>query len=135
MLRECRSQCDYLIVGLQTDPSIDRKEKNKPIQSIEEREIQVTGCRFVDEIIRYDTEAYLLKILTKFSDHNSMYPGKYVRFIGADWKGKPFTGHELKGLPVIFNSRDHTYSSSNLRERVFIAELAKKCLEQIVKPA
>lgn len=148
MLKECRQQCDALIVGLQSDPTIDRPEKNKPVQSLEERRIQLQGCRYVDYIVDYDTEADLLSLLAKYGEKNasilysSMGPGylydsesrrrlheteafRYVRFIGADWKGKPYTGHDLKNLPVIFNSRDHGYSSSSLRKRIYEAELAK----------
>ncbi len=116
MLKEAKEQCDYLIVGLQTDPSIDRADKNRPVQSLEERRIQLEGCEYVDEIVLYSTEADLLNLL------ETMKPD--VRFVGADWKGKEFTGHELP-IPVIFNRRDHTFSSSDLRKRIWIAESAK----------
>lgn len=109
MLKECRSQCDYLIVGLQTDPSLDRPEKHKPIQSLEERRIQLEGCRYVDEVVVYETEADLITLLKKIKPD--------VRFLGADWKGKKFTGYDLP-IPVLFNSRDHGYSSSDLRARI-----------------
>ena len=117
MLKECRQHCDYLIVGLQRDPNIDRPEKNKPVQSYEERDIMLRSIRWVDEVVYYDTEEHLLELL-KSIDIN-------VRIIGADWKGKKFTGSEL-GIPVVFNSRDHGYSTSSLRERVYRSEKAKK---------
>ncbi len=117
MLKECKSHCDYLIVGLQRDPSIDRPEKNKPIQSYEERDIMLRSIRWVDEVVYYDTEDDLIEIL-RSSDIN-------VRIIGADWEGKKYTGWKL-GIPVVFNSRDHSYSTSSLRERVFSAEKEKR---------
>jgi glycerol-3-phosphate cytidylyltransferase len=109
MFKESRDNCDYLVIGLQTDPSIDRKHKNKPIQSLEERRIQLEGCKYIDEIIVYERESDLLEIL------KNLQPD--VRFIGQDWKGKPFTGHELD-IEVYFNKRDHNYSSSSLRKRI-----------------
>ena len=112
MLAECKSHCDYLIVGLQTNPQIDRPEKNKPIQSLIERYIQLKGCSYVDEIIPYQTEEELVEILRGVSMD--------VRFVGSDWKDKPFTGHDLPGMldKVIYNVRKHDYSSSSLRERI-----------------
>ena len=109
MFKEISKQCDYLIVGLQSDPSIDRPSKHKPVETIEERIIRLQACRYVDKIIVYDTEADLYKILQKEPID--------VRFLGADWEGKEFTGWDLP-IKVVFNSRDHQYSSSNLRERV-----------------
>lgn len=109
MLKECRSQCDYLIVGLHTDPTLDRKTKNKPIETVEERMIRLEGCRYVDRIITYDTEDDLFYLL------KTLKPD--IRFVGADWKGKDFTGKDLP-IKVIYNSRNHNYSSSNLRERI-----------------
>ncbi|HEY0908470.1 MAG TPA: adenylyltransferase/cytidyltransferase family protein [Candidatus Paceibacterota bacterium] len=117
MLKECRSQCDKLIVALQSDPSIDRVAKNRPIQSMEERQIQLEGCRYVDEIVHYDTEADLVNLLKTIKPD--------VRFLGADWKDKKFTGHDLP-IKVIFNSRDHGYSSSDLRKRIYKAEASKE---------
>jgi glycerol-3-phosphate cytidylyltransferase len=111
MFKECKEYCDYLIVGLQTDPSIDRKDKNRPIQSLEERKIQLEGVRYIDKIITYETEEDLYNLLSK-NVHNIS-----VRIVGADWQGKPFTGHDLP-LPVIFNSRTHSYSTSELRKRI-----------------
>lgn len=113
MLEEAKSQCDYLIVGLQTDPTIDRPEKNAPVQSIVERYIQLSGCKFVDEIIPYATESELLEILSSFKID--------VRVIGEDYLGKEFTGKELcisKGIEIYYNSRSHKFSSSGLRLKV-----------------
>lgn len=115
MFKECKEYCDYLIVGLQTDPSVDRKNKNKPIQSLEERKIQLEGVRYIDKIITYETEEDLRNLLEK-NEHNIS-----VRIVGADWQGKPFTGHDLP-LPVIFNSRTHSYSTSELRKRIAQAD-------------
>ena len=109
MLNECKKQCDYLIVGLHTDPTIDRPEKNKPIETIEERMIRLQGCKYVDKILVYDTEADLYNLLKELRPD--------VRFIGEDHKGKPFTGDNLP-IDIIWNNRDHNYSSSNLRERI-----------------
>lgn len=118
MFKECKEYCDYLIVGLHTDPTLDRPEKNKPIQSLEERTIQLEAIKYIDKIITYDTEQELYGILSK-------NPYKIdVRIIGADWKDKPFTGHDL-ALTTIFNARTHSYSSSNLRKQVLEAELQK----------
>lgn len=111
MFKECKDYCDYLIVGLHTDPTIDRYEKNKPIQTVEERKIQLEAIKYIDEIIIYDTEKDLYEILSK----NKL--GIDVRIIGEDWRGKPFTGHDLP-MTTIFNSRTHSYSTSALRKRV-----------------
>ncbi|AUR83002.1 cytidylyltransferase-like protein [Vibrio phage 1.031.O._10N.261.46.F8] len=112
MFEEAKSQCDYLLVGLQTDPTIDRKDtKNKPIQNMEERLGQLKACKYIDGIVVYNTEEELLDYLTRSVDHID------VRFVGADWRGKEFTGYELP-IPVIFNKRDHEYSTSYLRTRV-----------------
>jgi glycerol-3-phosphate cytidylyltransferase len=109
MLKECREQCDFLIVGLQTDPTLDRPEKNKPIETVEERRIRLEGCRYVDQVITYSTEADLYELLKNLEID--------VRFIGADWKDKDFTGKDLP-IKIIFNTRDHSYSSTNLRQRI-----------------
>src|SRR3990167_8466936 len=109
MLEEAKSQCDYLIVGLHTDPTIDRPEKNKPIQTTFERFIQLKGCKFVDEIIPYDTEEDLIDLLQTFKPD--------VRFIGEDYRGKAFTGDELP-IKITYTSRRHSFSSSNLRKKV-----------------
>ena len=113
MLEEARSVCNYLIVGVQSDPSIDRPEKNKPIQSYEERIIMVKAMKFVDEVVAYDTEDDLVKLLTELKPD--------IRILGADWKGKKFSGYE-RPIKCYFNSRNHTWSSSNLRKRIYEAE-------------
>ena len=120
MLEEAKAQCDYLIVGLQTDPSIDRPTKNKPVQTVVERYLQLRACKYVDEIIPYETESDLLEIL-KGIDYD-------VRFVGDDWRDKPFTGHDLPGHldKVMYNSRKHDYSSSALRRRVAEGEKLEK---------
>ena len=110
MLEEAKAVCDYLIVCIQADPSLDREEKNKPVQSIIEREIQVSGCRFVDEVIIYDTEVDLLNIIGQVDWD--------VRIIGEEYKDKDFTGRDQTLERCHFNKRPHTFSSSELRERV-----------------
>jgi glycerol-3-phosphate cytidylyltransferase len=116
MLKEAREACDYLIVGVQSDPSVDRKEKNSPIQTHEERIIQVEGVKFVDEVVTYDTEDDLVTLLRRLNPD--------IRILGADHKGKKFTGWELP-IDVFFNSRDHGYSTSELRDRIFREESKK----------
>lgn len=113
MLREAKDQCDYLIVGLQTDPSIDRPEKNAPVQTVVERYTQLNGIRYVDEIIPYNSEKDLEDILTMYTIH--------VRILGDEYKDKTFTGRATcakRGIELYFNKRDHRFSSSDLRERV-----------------
>mgnify|MGYP001238068618 FL=1 len=110
MLEEAKSVCDHLIVCLQVDPSLDREEKNKPVQSIIEREIQVSGCRFVDEVIIYDTEADLLNIIDQVDWD--------VRIIGEEYKDKDFTGRDQTLERCHFNKSPLTFSSSELRKRV-----------------
>ena len=116
MLKEAKEQCDYLIVGLQCDPTIDRPEKNKPIQSVLERFIQVEGCRYVDQIVPYSTEKDLLDLLTSHKID--------VRIIGEEYRDKPFTGHKLP-IEVYYNSRKHTFSTSELRSRIEEAYIIK----------
>lgn len=118
MLEEAKLNCDYLIVGLQTDPTLDRPEKNKPSQSVVERYIQLKGCRFVDEIVPYATEQDLQDILQSFQID--------MRFLGDEYKDRDFTGRaycEEKGIELFFNTRDHRFSSSGLRREVFQLEL------------
>ena len=113
MLEEAKSICDYLIVGLQLDPSIDREEKNKPVQSIIERYIQVSSCKYVDEVVPYIREMDLDEILRSFKID--------VRIIGEEYRDKNFTGKEYcetNGIQLYFNRRDHNYSSSNIRKRL-----------------
>lgn len=112
MLKEAKTQCDYLIVGLQTDPTIDRAHKNKPIQSILERYIQLEACRYVDQIVPYATEKDLLDLLTSYAID--------VRIIGEEYKNQQFTGYNLP-MAVYFNSRQHSFSSTELRGRIAYA--------------
>ena len=120
MLEEAKTICDYLIVGLQLDPTLDRPNKNKPTQSIVERYIQLKACRSVDEIIPYNTEADLMDILKSFVID--------VRVIGDDYRETNFTGKEYceqKGIDIYYNKRDHRFSSSALKKAVFEQELNK----------
>ncbi len=113
MLREAKSQCDYLIVGLQVDPSIDRKEKNSPVQSIVERQAQISAIKYVDEVLVYTSEGDLLDIL-------NMYPID-IRILGEEYRDKEFTGKDecrKRGIQLYFNKRDHRFSTSDLRKRV-----------------
>ena len=109
MLKDAKEQCDYLIVGLQTDPTLDRPEKNKPIQSLEERKIQLEAVKYVDEILKYNTEKELFEILRMLRPD--------VRILGSDYEGKYFTGTELN-IPIYYHKRNHNYSSSNLRQKI-----------------
>ena len=110
MLKEAKSKCDYLIVGLQTDPTIDRPEKNKPIQSVFERFVQLDSCKYVDEVVVYATEKDLLDIL-----HS--YPID-VRIVGDEYKDKEFTGKNLEHIEMYYNTRKHSFSTTELRKRV-----------------
>jgi glycerol-3-phosphate cytidylyltransferase len=118
MLREARANCDYLIVGLQTDPTIDRPtEKNKPVQTLVERYAQLNALKFVDEIVPYQTEEDLIDILELFQVD--------VRFLGEEYREKEFTGKDVcrkRGIELHFNKRDHRFSTSGLRKRVAAAE-------------
>lgn len=109
MLKNAKEECDYLIVLLQTDPTIDRPEKNKPVQSMHERYIQVSGLECVDEVIPYDTEENLYKLMQLIDAD--------VRIIGEEYRGKSFTGHDLP-FEIVYNKRRHSYSSSELRRRL-----------------
>ena len=114
MLSESKNHCDYLIAGLQTDPTIDRPDtKNKPVQSIVERQIQLAACRYVDEVVIYQTEQDLLDLL--------LILPLDVRVLGIEYKDREFSGKEecgTRNIECIFNGRDHSFSSSNLRKRV-----------------
>ena len=118
MLREARANCDYLIVGLQTDPTIDRPtEKNKPVQTLVERYAQLNALKFVDEIVPYQTEQDLVDILELFQVD--------VRFLGEEYREKEFSGKDIcrkRGIHLHFNKRDHRFSTSGLRKRVVEAE-------------
>ena len=119
VFKEAKTVCDYLVVGLHSDPTIDRPEKNKPIMSLEERRIILQAIKYIDEIFEYDTEAQLYDILKK-----NEY-GFDIRIIGTDWEGKPYTGHDLP-ITTYFNSREHGFSTSALRERIYEAEKVKR---------
>ena len=113
MLEEAKSQCDYLICGLQVDPSIDRPEKNSPVQSLLERQIQLKAVRYVDEIVVYQTEDDLLQILSTLPIA--------IRVIGEEYRNRDFTGKNLcsdLGIDIYYNRRSHSLSSSELRLRV-----------------
>ncbi len=118
MLAEAKNHCDYLIAGLQTDPTIDRPDtKNKPVQSIVERQIQLAACRYVDEVVVYQTEQDLIDLL--------LILPLDVRILGIEYQGKPFTGYDechRRNIELVFNNRDHSFSSSSLRKRVASAE-------------
>lgn len=119
MFEEAKTVCDYLIVALHSDPALDRPNtKNRPIMSIEERQIILKGIKYIDEILVYHTEADLLALLTE----NRL--GIDIRILGTEYREKPFTGKDLP-MPVYFNSRDHGYSTTELRRRVYDAEASK----------
>jgi glycerol-3-phosphate cytidylyltransferase len=113
MLKEASNNCDHMIVGLQSDPSVDRAEKNKPIQSVFERYVQLAGCKYINEIIPYETEKDLEDILLTYKI--------YKRFIGEEYKTKDFTGKQIcvdKGIEIYYNKRQHSFSTTNLRQRI-----------------
>ena len=114
MLEEAKKQCDFLIVGLQTDPTIDRPNtKNKPVQGVFERWAQLKACKFIDQIVPYSTERELRDILLSFPIN--------VRILGEEYKGKEFTGHDIP-MEFYFNQRRHSFSTSELRQRVIEAQ-------------
>lgn len=121
MLSEAKNHCDYLIAGLQTDPTIDRPtKKNPPVQSIVERQIQLAACRYVDEVVVYQTEEDLVDLLL-------ILPVD-VRILGVEYQGLDFTGLDecvSRGIELVFNGRDHSFSSSSLRRRVVAAEVER----------
>jgi len=121
MLAEAKNHCDYLIAGLQTDPTIDRPDtKNKPVQSIVERQIQLAACRYVDEVVVYQTEQDLVDLLLILPID--------VRVLGVEYEHSEYTGKQegmMRGIMPIFNRRDHSFSSSGLRSRVVEAETIK----------
>ena len=117
MLSEAKNHCDYLIAGLQTDPTLDRATKNSPVQSIVERQIQLQATRYVDEIVVYQTEKDLEDILLSMPID--------VRILGVEYENRDFTGKDIcnkRGIELIYNGRDHSFSSSSLRKRVAEAE-------------
>ena len=114
MLREAKSKCDYLMVGLQSDPTIDRPDtKNKPIQTMFERYLQLKAVEYVDEVIPYQTESDVIDILQTLPID--------VRILGKEYKEKDFTGKDIcnqRGIELYFNTRDHRFSTTDLRKRV-----------------
>ena len=121
MLSEAKNHCDYLIAGLQTDPTIDRPtQKNPPVQSIVERQIQLAACRYVDEVVVYQTEEDLVDLLLILPID--------VRILGVEYQGMEFSGRDecvTRGIDLIYNGRDHSFSSSSLRRRVARAEVER----------
>ena len=111
MLKDAKEQCDYLVVGLQTNPTLDRPDtKNKPIQTFKERLIQLEAVKYVDEIIKYSTEDELYKLIKNINPD--------IRILGSDYKKKSFTGDDLD-IKIYYHSRNHNYSSTNLRKKIF----------------
>jgi glycerol-3-phosphate cytidylyltransferase len=126
MLAEAKNHCDYLIAGLQTDPTIDRPDtKNRPVQSIVERQIQLAACRYVDEVVVYQTEQDLIDLLLILPID--------VRILGVEYADKSFTGDvecHNRSIELVFNARNHSFSSSSLRRRVAAAEAEKILRDQ-----
>lgn len=121
MLEEAKRHCDFLIVGLQNDPTEDRPEKNKPVQSIVERQLQLAAVKYVDEIVIYNTEQDLTDLLLTLPID--------VRILGDEYKTKDFTGKDIakqRGSKIVYNGRDHSFSSSSLRKRVVFANKESK---------
>ena len=113
MLKEAKSNCDHLMVGVQTDPTVDRPEKNKPIQSVFERYVQLEGCKYIDQIVPYATEKEIEDILLTYKIDK--------RFIGEEYKTKEFTGKQLcvdNDIELYYNKRQHSFSTTNLRTRI-----------------
>ena len=122
VFKEAKDVCDYLIVALQDDPSntpaeYRGKKKNKPIMSLQERRIILESIRYIDEVVTYNTEEDLYQLLAQIKPD--------VRIIGADWKGEHYTGFDLP-IEMYFNSRDHGYSTTELRGRVYEAEKSRR---------
>jgi len=109
MLKDAKDQCDYLVVGLQNNPSIDRLHKNRPIQSLKERKIQLEAVKYINEIIVYETETELYQLLQKIKPN--------VRILGTDYINKSFTGDDLD-IAIYYHERNHNYSTTNLKERI-----------------
>ncbi len=126
MLAEAKNHCDYLICGLQTDPTIDRPDtKNRPVQSIVERQIQLAACRYVDEVVVYQTEQDLVDLL--------LILPLDVRILGIEYADKDFSGKrecDQRDIEIVYNGRDHSFSSSSLRKRVVEAETVKALKQQ-----
>jgi glycerol-3-phosphate cytidylyltransferase len=121
MLEECKKYCDYLICALQVDPTLDRSEKNKPVQTLVERYIQLDAVQCVDKIIPYTTEDELITIFSSLDLD--------VRIIGEEYKDTNFTGKDVclkRGIKIIYNKRDHDFSTTNLRKRIYEQESTKR---------
>ena len=121
MLDECKKYCDYLVCALQVDPTIDRKEKNKPAQTLVERYIQLDAVQYVDKIIPYNTEEELITIFSSLDLD--------VRIIGEEYKDTQFTGKDVclkRGIKIIYNKRDHDFSTTNLRQKIYSQESNKR---------
>lgn len=117
MLEEAKRHCDYLIVGLQINPNVDRNEKNQPVQSVLERQIQLAAVKYVDEVVVYATETELEDVLHTLPIN--------IRFLGEEYKDKKFTGRDIcdkKEIKLHFNNRSHSFSSTSLRQRVYNSE-------------
>jgi glycerol-3-phosphate cytidylyltransferase len=120
MLEECKKHCDYLICALQNDPTIDRKEKNKPVQSMVERFIQLDAVKYVDKIVPYNTEDELIEIFSALDLD--------VRIIGEEYRNKSFTAKDIcqkRNIKIIYNKREHKYSTTNLRKKIYNLENKK----------
>jgi len=113
MLQDAKNQCDHLIVGLQKDPTIDRPEKNKPIQSFKERKIQLEAVKYIDKIIEYSTEKELYELLKELNPD--------IRILGTDYINKSFTGDDLN-IKIYYHKRYHDYSTKNLRKEIYLKE-------------
>ena len=109
MLKDAKKQCDHLIVGLQIDPTLDRPEKNKPLQTLEERKIQLEAVKYIDQIITYETEKDLYELLQKVKPD--------IRILGSDYRNQRFTGDNLN-IKIFYHTRNHDFSSSNLRKKI-----------------
>ena len=121
MLEECKKYCDFLICALQVDPTIDREEKNKPVQSLVERYIQLEAVTYVDKIIPYSSEEELITIFSSLDLD--------VRILGEEYKDKEFTAKDIcqkRGIKIIYNKRDHNFSTTNLRNLIYSQETAKR---------
>jgi len=124
MLEECKKYCDYLVCALQVDPTIDRKEKNKPAQTLVERYIQLDAVQYVDKIIPYNTEEELITIFSSLDLD--------VRIIGEEYKDTQFTGKDVclkRGIKIIYNKRDHDFSTTSLRQRIYNQESTKRFIK------
>jgi len=117
MLQEAKTQCDYLIVGLLTDPTRDRKDKNYPIQTSWERWVQAQAIKAIDRVIPFDTEEDLENMIKILKPD--------VRFVGEEYEGKKHTGHDIEGTQIIYNKRSHNYGSKQLREKIYAQEIKK----------